>query len=49
LGAALHYVAPWLDEPETVTATMTGIHDGAAALIVELDAATSGDSLTMAA
>jgi hypothetical protein len=44
-----HYVASWLDAPETFKATMSAIHDGAATLIDSLDAAMSGEPLILAA
>ena len=44
-----HDVASWLDEPEAFKATMAVIHDGAATLMVALDAATSGGPITLAA
>ncbi len=44
-----HYVATWLDEPETFKATMSAIHDGAATLMDALAAATTGELLVLAA
>ena len=44
-----HYVASWLDQPETFKATMTVIHDGSATLMDALDAAMSSESLALAA
>ena len=49
LGRALRYIASWPDEPETFTATMRVIYDGAATLIDALDAAMSGEQLKLAA
>ena len=41
-----HDFASWLDEPETFTATMTVMHDGAATLMDALHAAMSGNGGT---
>ena len=44
-----HYVASWLDEPETFKATMSAIHDGAATLVDALDTVMTGEPLALAA